>query len=68
MIGQTHASPCRATAMPLTNEVEEAAITLPPWLVASPSRITFFMCHHSSWRFLVTILAASIGPLPSATR
>jgi hypothetical protein len=43
LIGQLQGSPFRATAMPCTDAVPEAASTLPPWLVASPSRITFFM-------------------------
>lgn len=41
--GHTQASPLRATAMPWTGTVPEAATTLPPWLVASPSRIIPFM-------------------------
>lgn len=48
LIGQVHASPFLATAIPWTNAVGAAAITLPPWLVASPSRITLFILSFES--------------------
>lgn len=49
-----HASPCRATAKPLTCTVAEAAVTLPPWLVASPSRIIFFIVYLGCYRLGMT--------------
>lgn len=48
LTGHAQASPLRATAIPLTDAVPEAAVTLPPWLVTSPSRITPFMLVYRS--------------------
>ncbi len=41
--GQVHLSPSLATGLPPTSMWLEALTTVPPWLVESPSRITFRM-------------------------
>ena len=43
-MGQLHVSPTQATGMPWTLKCDALAlITLPPWVVTSPSLMTFFM-------------------------
>ena len=43
-MGQLHVSPTQATGMPWTLKCDALTlITLPPWVVTSPSLMTFFM-------------------------
>jgi hypothetical protein len=43
-MGQLHVSPTQATGIPRTLKwVALALTTLPPWVVASPRRMTFFI-------------------------